>query len=407
MNPIVNIFLSLLYYMGSWLKKLYSLVYLVAVNCQQLHIVIIRVKLLDRYIIKQFILATLVSIAAFIILFVAIDLMEKLDKFLDRKVPFGQVLDYYINFTPQMISLVLPIALLLGSLFTTGKMSQQTEIVATRSAGMSLYRFMLPFVILGIAMSFGAVYFNGWILPRANARVDALQRQYDLPGTTSIGQQSNLHLQEGISEFVVIQNFTFEGARADRIGIYFFSPNDPTKLYRRIDAKQMLWDSTKHKWRLVEAVERIFTNDSSKESYTKVSDSASLIRFSFTPKELRERQLKYEELTNTQFRQRIDIAKQSGQDTAHDEVDYYSKYAMSFTSLVVVLFGVPFASQKKRGGLAIQFAIAIGIAFFFLAFTKVSQTFGYTGAIDPILTAWLANILFFLIAIGVIAKVQK
>ncbi len=333
--------------------------------------------------------------------------MEKLDKFLDRKVPFKMILDYYVNFTPQMISLVLPIALLLGSLFTTGKMSQQTEIVATRSAGMSLYRYMLPFVVLGVLISFGAVYFNGWILPRANARVDALQRQYDLPGTTSLGSQSNLHLQEGIGEIVVIQNFTFESLRADRVGIYFFEPNNPIKLYRRIDARQMLWDSTKKSWKLVDAVERIFTNDSSRESFTKVSDSASLIKFSFTPKELRERQLKYEELTNTQFKKRIDLAKQAGEDTAHDEVDYYSKYAMSFTSLIVILFGVPFASQKKRGGLAIQFAIAIGIAFFFLAFTKVSQTFGYTGAIDSVLTAWLANILFILIALGVILKVQK
>ena len=364
-------------------------------------------KLIDRYIIKQFILATLVSIAAFIILFVAIDLMEKLDKFLDRKVPFKMILDYYVNFTPQMISLVLPIALLLGSLFTTGKMSQQTEIVATRSAGMSLYRYMLPFVVLGVLISFGAVYFNGWILPRANARVDELQRLYDLPGTTSLGSQSNLHLQEGIGEIVVIQNFTYESMRADRVGIYFFEPNNPIKLYRRIDARQMTWDSTKHLWKLIDAVERVFTNDSSKENFTKVSDSASFIKFSFTPKELRERQLKYEELTNTQFSKRIELAKQAGEDTAHDEVDYYSKYAMSFTSLIVILFGVPFASQKKRGGLAIQFAIAIGIAFFFLAFTKVSQTFGYTGAIDPIFTAWLANILFILIALGVILKVQK
>src|SRR2546423_4983670 len=105
-------------------------------------------KLLDRYIIRQFILATLVSVVAFIIIFVAIDLMEKLDKFLDRKVPFGMIVDYYINFTPQMISLVLPIALLLGSLFTAGKMSQQSEIIASRSAGMSLYRFMLPFLMI-------------------------------------------------------------------------------------------------------------------------------------------------------------------------------------------------------------------------------------------------------------------
>jgi lipopolysaccharide export system permease protein len=365
------------------------------------------VKLLDRYIIKQFILATLVSIVAFIIIFVAIDLMEKLDKFIDHKAPLEKILDYYINFTPQMISLVLPIALLLGSLFATGKMSQNNEIIAARSAGMSLYRFMIPFVTIGLLASFGAVYFNGWILPRANARVDDYQRQYDLPGTTSIGPQSNLHLQEGVGEIVVIQNFTFENLRADRVGIYFFDPHNPIRLYRRIDARQMLWDSTHKNWRLIDAVERDFGADSSKELFTHLSDSASKMKFSFTPKELRERQLKMEELTNTQFAKRIELAKLAGEDTAHDEVDYYSKYAMSFTALIVVLFGVPFASQKKRGGLAIEFAVAIGIAFFFLAFTKVSQTFGYTGAIDPILTAWLANVLFMLIAIGVIAKVQK
>jgi lipopolysaccharide export system permease protein len=364
-------------------------------------------KLLDRYIIRQFILATLVSVVAFLVIFVAIDLMEKLDKFIDRKVTFMKIVDYYINFTPQMISLVLPIALLLGSLFTTGKMSQNNEIIAARSAGMSLYRFMLPFVLLGLIASLGSVYFNGWILPRANARVDAYQRQYDLPGTTSMGPQSNLHLQEGVGEIVVIQNFSFESLRAERVGMYFFDPHNPIKLYRRIDARQMLWDSVKRSWKLIDAVERDFTNDSSKEVFFPLSDSASLIKFSFTPTELRERQLKMEELTNTQFARRIELARQAGEDTAHDEVDYYSKYAMSFTALIVVLFGVPFASQKKRGGLAIEFAVAIGIAFAFLSFTKVSQTFGYTGAIDPVLTAWLANIIFTIIAVGVIARVQK
>jgi lipopolysaccharide export LptBFGC system permease protein LptF len=55
----------------------------------------------------------------------------------------------------------------------------------------------------------------------------------------------------------------------------------------------------------------------------------------------------------------------------------------------------------------IQFAVAIGIAFVYLAFTKVSFTFGYTGQINPILTAWMANGLFLLLAIGVMLKVQK
>ena len=80
---------------------------------------------------------------------------------------------------------------------------------------------------------------------------------------------------------------------------------------------------------------------------------------------------------------------------------------MAFTSFIVVLFGVPFASQKKRGGLALEFAIAIGIAFAYLAFTKVSQTFGYTGAMDPIVTSWLANGIFIAISLLVISRVQK
>ncbi len=364
-------------------------------------------KLIDRYIVKQFLLATLVSLAAFIVLFIAIDMMEKLDKFIDRKVPFMMVVDYYVNFTPQMISLVMPISLLLASLFTTGKMSQQSEIVALRSAGVSLYRFMLPFIIMGTLFSLSFIYFNGWMLPRANGRVSAIQRKYDLPGNTSLGMQSNLHMQEGVGEIVTIGNFLPDVARADRVSIYFFDPNNPIRLYRRVDAPQMKWDSTKKTWLLNNATERTFTTDSSKQALRVLSEQESFIRFTFSPTELKERQLKYEELTNPQLEKRIELAKSAGMDTSHDEVDYHSKYAMAFTSFIVVLFGVPFASQKKRGGLALEFAIAIGIAFAYLAFTKVSQTFGYTGSVDPIFTAWLANILFFLISIIVVARVQK
>jgi lipopolysaccharide export system permease protein len=365
------------------------------------------VKLIDRHIVRQFILATIVSLAAFMILFVAIDLMEKLDKFLDRNVPFIMVVDYYVNFTPQMIALVMPISLLLASLFTTGKMSQQTEIVAIRSAGVSLYRFMVPFIVMGAIVSGFFIYFNGWMLPKANARVSAIQRKYDLPGNVSIGTQSNLHLQEGIGEIVTIGNFLPDIGRADRVSIYFFRPEDPIHLYRRVDAPQMKWDSAKKVWRLSNAFERIFTADSSRQTMRRLPDDESDIHFTFSPTQLKERQLKYEELTNPQFQSRIALAQQAGIDTAHDQVDYYSRYAMAFTSFIVVLFGVPFASQKKRGGLALEFAIAIGIAFAYLAFTKVSQTFGYTGAMDPIVTAWLANSIFIGVSFIVIARVQK
>lgn len=361
-------------------------------------------KLLDRYILKQFFLSTLVALVGFIIIYIAIDMMEKLDKFLDKKVPALIIAEYYINFIPQILALILPVGLMLGSLFSTGKMSTNNEVVASRSAGMSLYRFMLPYVGVALLISLGAVYFNGWVLPRANARVLAIQRQH-VGENLLTSAQFNLHLQESRNTIITMQDFSLQQNRATRVSIQYFDPKDPKQLVRRIDARQMSWDSTLRKWKLIEAKRRDFSAEG--ERVGNVTGDSAILTFNFTPEELRERTLSHNELTNPELKARIELAKRSGQETARDEVDYYAKYAMAFTSFIVVLFGVPFASRKKRGGLGPEFATAIFISFLFLAFTKVSQTFGYSGQIDPMLTAWLANIIFFIFAVFVLLKAQK
>jgi lipopolysaccharide export system permease protein len=359
-------------------------------------------KRIDRYIIRQFLVSISVSLIAFIILYVAIDLMEKLDKFLDRHVSGMTMVEYYVNFTPQIIALILPIALLLGSLFTAGRMSTNNEIIALRSSGMSLYRYMVPFVLVGILLSLGSVYFDGWILPRANARVFEIQGENQITGS-----KFNMHMQESASSIVSLGDFSFAQTKANRVSIQFFDAATKTHLIKRIDATSMTWDSIRKKWLLFNAVERDFASDSSSDKITPLTAAQSFKQFSFTPLALREHEMHIEEMTNTQLAQRIAIAGATGQDTTHDLVDYHSKYAMAFTSLIVVLFGVPFASRKKRGGLSLEFSVAIFISFIFLAFTKVSQTFGYSGQLPPIPTAWLANAMFLIVAIVVIARAQK
>ena len=363
-------------------------------------------KLLDRYVLRQFFLATLVSIVGFIIIYIAVDMMEKLDKFLDKHVPFTIVIEYYINFTPQIISLILPVGLLLGSLFATGRMSIQNEIVAMRSAGISLYRLMAPFVIASAIISIGAIYFEGWILPKANARVEEIIRDYVKEDLID-NSEFNMYLQDSPTTIVSMSDYSLAQQRANHISVQTFDAHDVTRLVRRIDAGLMTWDTIHHEWYLQNATERSFTSDTSAENVHKLTPMESRMQFTFTPRELHERLLKMDEMTNPELTRRIDLKRRSGQDVAQDLVDYFSRYAMAFTSLIVVLFGVPFASKKKRGGLSFEFSIAIGIAFVFLTFTKVFQTFGYTGQVPPILTAWLADWLFFIGAVIVIWKAQK
>ena len=125
-------------------------------------------KILDRYLIKQYLQTILFGLLAFTMIFVVIDMMENLDDFLDQNVPTSLILQYYLVFIPEMIRLMTPIAILLASLFTAGKMANQNELTAIKASGISLYRFMTPFIITRCFISIFSVYFGGYLVPMAN-----------------------------------------------------------------------------------------------------------------------------------------------------------------------------------------------------------------------------------------------
>ena len=128
------------------------------------------VKLIDRYIIRQFLTTTLFSLVAVLVVFIVIDAMEKLDDFIDKQAGMGIILHYYVFFVPEIIKLIMPVAMLLASLFVTARLSTQGELTAFKASGISLYRLMVPYVVVAFIVSGMLVYFNGWIVPLANPR---------------------------------------------------------------------------------------------------------------------------------------------------------------------------------------------------------------------------------------------
>jgi len=103
---------------------------------------------LDKYVLKKFIINLFISIVAFVMIFLVVDLIENIDKFIDRDAEVSIVFFYYIYYIPYIINLTLPISMLLSCLFTLGSMSQHNEIVAQKSAGISLYRIFTPLFVL-------------------------------------------------------------------------------------------------------------------------------------------------------------------------------------------------------------------------------------------------------------------
>ncbi|MFA6469358.1 MAG: LptF/LptG family permease [Bacteroidota bacterium] len=360
-------------------------------------------KIADKYILKQFILTTIFGLITFMAIFVIIDLMENLDDFLDNNVDNAVIVQYYFAFLPEIIKLMTPVAILLASLFTTGKLASNNELTALKAGGMSIYRYMLPLITVAFIVSIASVYFNGWIVPYANQQKFSIERKY-LHKNLESTARTNIYLQDGKKRIVFIAYFDGTTGTGTRTSIQEFTDSSLITIAQRWDGVQFTWDSTSQQWSMLSGRHRIVQQYG--ESLT-TFDSYTFNDLTFSPKDLVKKVERPEEMNYTELGDFITRQLSSGNDTARWLVDYHNKVAFPFASVIVVLFGIPFSFGKRKGGIALQVGISAAVVFIYMVFMKISNVFGYNGDLNPLLTAWLANIIFFTAGMVNILRVNK
>ena len=119
-----------------------------------------KIKLIDRYLTKQFLQTIFFGLIAFTVIFIVIDMMENLDDFIDQNVSAPIVFHYYLVFAPEIIKLMTPVSVLFAALFTAGKATNLSELTALKAGGVSLNRFMAPFLTVSLIISIFSIYVN-------------------------------------------------------------------------------------------------------------------------------------------------------------------------------------------------------------------------------------------------------
>ncbi len=347
-------------------------------------------KKVDYYIIRQFITAFFFALLVFALIFVLVDLIDHLAGFIDHGIGILMIARYYLVFTPQILTLIAPVAVLLAALFTTGRMSNQNEIIIIKGSGIDIYRLLLPYLLVAGVICVIMIYFNESIVPQANHEKFRIEKIY-LQQHREGWWKYNIFMLDGRNRIVSIGYYDDVEKTASRVSVQVFADTNLTYLIRRYDAQMMSYDTASHAWILRNVIERTF--DGSKQTY-RTFPSLPLKEISFKPADLMQKELNPDDMNYTQLKRFIQLQKASGNDVARYEVDYYSKVSFPFAAVIVVLFGVPMAARKKRSGLALEFGVSILIAFIYLLLIKISQVLGYDGLVNPLLTAWLANIVF-------------
>lgn len=348
-----------------------------------------KIKILDRYLIRQFLQTIFFGIVAFTVIFIVIDAMENLDDFIDQSVPTLKIFHYYFVFAPEIIRLMTPVAVLFAALFTAGKAANLSELTAIKASGVSLFRFMLPFLVTTFFITLLSIYFGGYLVPMANKTKINIEQVY-LKKNLSFAE-SNIYFQDSKTRIISIAYFDNSRNRASTVSIQDFEPPDFTKMVSRIDAAFLVFDSLQNKWIAENGVYRLFSGFKQHTEYFKKKDIKDV---NFLPDDLNKKQQKTSEMNLTELDELVKSQERAGNDPTSTLIEYHSRFAFASTSLIVVLFGLPISTNKRKGGLAVQVGINILVTFIYLVFMKVSQAFGKNGALDPFITAWLANFLF-------------
>jgi lipopolysaccharide export system permease protein len=350
-------------------------------------------KIIDKYLIKQFLQTTAFGLFGFTLIFIVIDAIENLDDFIDQSVPTLKILHYYIVFSPEIIRLMTPVGVLFAALFVASRAANLSELTAIKACGVSLFRFMLPFLITTFIISFLSIYFSGYVVPMANKTKLNIEQEYLKKNLSFTG--SNIYFQDSKERIVSISFFDNNSNSANRVSIQDFNPNDLKQMKTRIDAVSLTYDSLKNSWIANNGIKRDFFGRQQKAVYF---TSLDLNDLNFSPADLLQKQTRPSEMNLSELNNLIDSQENAGNDPTSTLIEFHSRIAFAMTSVIVVLFGLPISANKRKGGVASQVGLNILVTFLYLVFMKVSQAFGKNGSLNPIITAWFANFIFMIAA---------
>jgi lipopolysaccharide export system permease protein len=379
-------------------------------------------KILDGYLIRRFGYALLFSLIAFWVIFLVVDLVEHMDRFIDKQAPLFLVIKYYFYYTPYVLALSLPVAMLLACLFSIGQLARHNELTAMKSAGISLYRILLPVFVLSFLISLSVIGFGGWVVPVAYEKKEEVktveiekrrkQQEVMLDNVFVQGEDGRIfHLRnydtrEKLGTGALVQKF--EGSR----------------LKEEIRAERVRWQN--NGWLFEDGVHRIFSDslvelkapgdvkDAGEDSLHsnhaeeyQAFDELFRMDLRIKPEALGRRQKKPDEMGYLELAEYVKVKKRSGQVVARESTDLHVKIAFPFVNFIIVLLGAPLAANPKRSGLAIGFAVSLFISFVYYTLIRMGQSFGYSERLPPLLAAWAANILFVILGTILLIKAKK
>ncbi|GHV67219.1 membrane protein [Bacteroidia bacterium] len=351
-------------------------------------------KKLDLYIVRKFLGTFFFSLALILCIVVVFDISEKIEKFIENDVTLKEIaFDYYLNFIPYFANLFISLFTFVAVIFFTSKMAYDSEIIAILSTGISFERLLRPYMISALIIALFSFTLSAFIIPNANVKRLEFEKKIRRKYTN---RDSDIHLQVSPGVIIYISSYS----TSTNIGYDFsYESFHGDTLKSKLTSTRIAWKKDKEKWEISNWKLREF--DNGKETYTTGQKLDTLMgflppEFSEDPKSIKE-QLTLPELDDYIAKMKL----RGSANVVEFQIEKYKMWANSFAIFILTLLGASIASRKVRGGKGLHMGLGLLLSFTYILFMQFSTVFSTNGGTNPLLSVWMPNIMFIVVAAGV------
>jgi len=361
---------------------------------------VLGLKKIDIYIIRKFLGTYFYAILLLTVIIIIFDISEKIDDFIEKDAPLKAIIfDYYLNFIPYFVNMFSSLFTFIAVVYFTSRMASNTEIVAILNAGISFWRFLVPYLISGVFLTVLSFALMNYVIPYTNRDLRSFEKHYIKNPFQS--HEMNIHMQLKPGTYVYLENFNSTAKIGYRFSLEKF---DSTGLKMKLRAEMITWDSIQNRWKMTNYMIRRIKPQGESIYQGKETDTV----MAFTPADFMVDIENAKTMTYDQLNRFIKQEEMRGSTlTGQFNLEKYKRLTFPFANLVLTFIGVALSSRKVRGGIGMHLGLGIGIAFTFILLLQISSVFAIFGNLPAWIALWIPNIIYSIVAIILLRMAPK
>ncbi|TRZ41573.1 LptF/LptG family permease [Robertkochia solimangrovi] len=358
-------------------------------------------KIIDRYILKKYLITFFTMIILFVPIGIMVDLSEKVDKMIENQAGTAAILQYYVDFTFYFANLLFPIFLFLSIIWFTSKLANNTEVIAILSSGISFWRFLRPYLIGASIIAIFSFVMGMFIVPDASEGYNDFRIKYLKAGHDKHRETNNIFNQINDNEIVYVSSFTPSTQTGFNFTLEHF---EGTELKHKITAGNIRWVKADSTFRLASYEKRIIGKNGDIVETKRRHDTL----FNFNLDDLTPVSYVAETKNLFELNEFIEKERKKGSpNVSRYLVVKYKRWSLPVSAFILTLIAVAVSSMKRRGGMGVNLALGISLAFIFIFFDKVFAILAEQSDFSPLLAVALPNIIFAFIAFFLLRNAKR